>query len=147
MDEWEKRPGTKLNALMQLLLHLLSDDTVEPPTVTDGTIVYPPLPDGHPTSRQRKILVYYEYPMSTATVQSVMKLYGIIPFVLNGNMKVKDRDEAVQEFIHTKDPARRVLLFSSVGVAGLNLACADTVILFVSYQTSQSLLLHSLTSL
>ncbi len=132
MDEWAKRPGTKLLALMRLLQHLLSDDAAKPPVVNDGAIVYPPLPDGQATSQQRKILVYYEYPMSTATVQSVMMLYGVTPFIINGDMRTKDRDEAVQEFIHTKDPARRVLLFSSVGAAGLNLACADTVILFVS---------------
>src|ERR1700684_1337112 len=118
MPEWEKRPGTKLMALMKLLRHLLSDDAAEPPTVSDGAVIYPSLPAGHTASQQRKILVYYEYPMSTATIQSVMKLYGIIPFVLNGNMKIQDRDDAVQKFIHTKDPAQRVLLFSSVGAAG-----------------------------
>jgi TATA-binding protein-associated factor len=139
MDEWEKRPGTKLLALMELLWHLLSNDDAKPPTVTDGAIVYPSLPAGCAASQQRKILVYYEYPMSTATIQSVMKLYGIIPFILNGNMKMQDRDDAVQKFIHTKDPAQRVLLFSSVGAAGLNLACADTVVLFVSYQILQGI--------
>ena len=138
MDEWEKRPGTKLVTLMKLLQHLLSDDAVEPPTVIDGSIVYPSLPAGHSTSKTRKILVYYEYPMSTSTVESVMKLYGVVPFIINGAMKIKDRDNAVQRFIHSNDPDRRVLLFSSVGAAGLNLACADTVILFVSRQTLPS---------
>ncbi len=135
MAEWEQRPATKLAALIQLLQHLLSDDAVEPPTVIDGSVVYPSLPAGPSTSQTRKILVYYEYPMSTTTMESVMKLYGIVPFVLNGSMKIKDRDDKVQKFIHSHDPNRRVLLFSSVGAAGLNLACADTVILFVSCRT------------
>jgi SNF2 family DNA or RNA helicase len=72
--------------------------------------------------------------MTTPSIQSAMKVNGIIPFVINGSMKMKDRDETVQAFVSSADPDRRVLLFSSVGAAGLNLACADVVILYVSHR-------------
>ena len=70
--------------------------------------------------------------MTTPSILSAMKVNDINPYVINGSMSVKERDEEVQNFISSNAPDRRVLLFSSVGAAGLNLACADVVILYVS---------------
>ena len=64
---------------MELLLHLLSNDATELPTVNDGTIVYLSLLAGHAASQQWKILIYYEYPMLTVTIELVMNIYGLFP--------------------------------------------------------------------
>ncbi|KAM6488893.1 P-loop containing nucleoside triphosphate hydrolase protein [Amanita muscaria] len=132
LGEWEKRPGSKLSVLIRLLRHLLSDDEIEHVSVDGSDVLFPMAPqhEGREPTRSRKILIYYEYPMTTPSIQSAMNVNGIIPFVINGSMKMKDRDETVQAFVSSADPDRRVLLFSSVGAAGLNLACADVVILY-----------------
>ncbi|KAM6488891.1 P-loop containing nucleoside triphosphate hydrolase protein [Amanita muscaria] len=132
IEQWEKRPGSKLLVLIGLLKHLLKDDAIEHVKVEGSEVVYPPPPqhEGAVPTRTRKILVYYEYPMTTPSIESAMIVNGIKPYVINGSMKVKERDEKVQAFVSGNDPDRRVLLFSSVGAAGLNLACADVVILY-----------------
>lgn len=47
-------------------------------------------------------------------------------------MNLDQRASVINEFVTSTDPEWRVLLFSSVGIAGLNLACADVLILYVS---------------
>ncbi|KIL63772.1 hypothetical protein M378DRAFT_11866 [Amanita muscaria Koide BX008] len=132
VEQWEKRPGSKLLVLIRLLKHLLQDDAIDHVKVEGSEVVYPPPPqhEGAEPTRTRKILVYYEYPMTTPSIESAMIVNGVKPYVINGSMKVKERDERVQAFVSGNDPDRRVLLFSSVGAAGLNLACADVVILY-----------------
>ena len=124
--------------LINILKHLLSSDQAVHPQVVNRTITFPPLPEGHLPSKQRKILIYYEYPTSTPTIVSALHVNGIHPYVLNGGVPPKKRDEEVQSFISGTDVNRRVLLFSSVGAAGLNLACADVVILYVCFYSMES---------
>jgi SNF2 family DNA or RNA helicase len=71
-----------------------------------------------------------------------MHVNGIYPYVINGTMSMDARSRAVNDFIHSTDEGRRVLLFSSVGAAGLNLACADTVILYVRCDPYATSVLH-----
>lgn len=59
-------------------------------------------------------------------------MHGVDPFVINGSMTAEKRAVEVDAFIHSTEQQRRVLIFSSVGSTGLNLACADVVILYVS---------------
>ncbi|KAM6491331.1 P-loop containing nucleoside triphosphate hydrolase protein [Amanita muscaria] len=131
-EQWLEKPGSKLRILIRLLQHLLQDDEIGHASVEGSEVIFPPAPqvDGREPNRSRKILIYYEYPMTTPPIVSAMRVNGIIPYVINGSMKVKERDEEVQNFVSGIEPNRRVLLFSSVGAAGLNLACADVVILY-----------------
>ncbi len=57
---------------------------------------------------------------------------GIGCYVLNGSTPSKDRDGIVQRFTKATDTDKRVLLFSSVGTSGLNLAVASVVVIYVS---------------
>ena len=59
----------------------------------------------------------------------VFNLYGIEVLRIDGNMPFAKRQTVVDAF-HTKG-SPRVLIFSSVGTAGLNLSIADVVILLV----------------
>jgi len=52
-------------------------------------------------------------------------------------MSFDKRDKTVKDFYNDEHPAR-VLIFSSVGSAGLNLAIADIMIFFVSASVSLS---------
>lgn len=61
----------------------------------------------------------------------MLKLYGIETLAINGKLAFDKRDKMVKNLYDDGHPAR-VLIFSSVGSAGLNLAVADVVIFFVS---------------
>ncbi|TFK61411.1 P-loop containing nucleoside triphosphate hydrolase protein [Pluteus cervinus] len=133
-EHWEDNRGGKLQALIDLVLHLLSHDDASPPTVDgDGSISYPPIPTVSPGQlppQTRKILINHEWTMMSHTIQSALAVHGIGCFVLNGSTHAKDRDPIIQDFIHNTDPNKRVLLFSSVGSSGLNLAVASIVIIY-----------------
>lgn len=60
----------------------------------------------------------------------VLQLYGVLSLVIHGKTPIDQRDKRVKELYSDKNPTR-VLIFSSVGSAGLNLAIADVVIFFV----------------
>lgn len=51
---------------------------------------------------------------------------------MNGTQTREERDQVVDEFVNGDDSDKRVMLFSSVGAVGLNLTCADVVIMLVS---------------
>jgi TATA-binding protein-associated factor len=59
-----------------------------------------------------------------------MKLYGVECLSIDGSMSFEKRDKIVAKF--NTDDASRVLIFSSVGSAGLNLSIACKILLFVS---------------
>jgi TATA-binding protein-associated factor len=59
----------------------------------------------------------------------VLELYDTKSLAIDGSMSFKKRDKIIADF-HSPD-SPRVLIFSSVGSAGLNLAIADVVIFFV----------------
>lgn len=62
----------------------------------------------------------------------VLGLYGVSSLTINGKISFDQRTKHVKEFYDNNNESR-VLVFSSVGTAGLNLAIADIVIFFVSH--------------
>lgn len=58
-----------------------------------------------------------------------MKLYGVDSLAIDGSMSFEKRDKVVAQFHAENTP--RVLIFSSVGSAGLNLSIASIVLFFV----------------
>lgn len=56
--------------------------------------------------------------------------------MINGNIVGEKRDQIIRAFYRETDPKKSVMLFSAVGSVGLNLMCADTVIIFVSTPVS-----------
>lgn len=66
----------------------------------------------------------------------MLELYGIESLFIDGGMSYEKRDQVVFDFHQPGKP--RVLIFSSVGSAGLNLAIADVVICSVSWHAYSS---------
>lgn len=60
----------------------------------------------------------------------VLDLYQTDSLAIDGSMSFDKRNKIIAKFHSPNSP--RVLIFSSVGSAGLNLAIADVVIFFVS---------------
>ncbi|KAG6819599.1 hypothetical protein H0H93_010368 [Arthromyces matolae] len=60
--------------------------------------------------------------------QQVLMLYGVQSIAINGKIPMVKRDKLVAQLYDDNQPAR-VIIISSVGSAGLNLSCADTVIM------------------
>ncbi|KAF7416476.1 hypothetical protein PC9H_002742 [Pleurotus ostreatus] len=125
--------STKLDLVARLVLHLLSHDEIEHPTLADGQVVFPPPPPpaflGQRPPRKRKVLIYHEFSMMAMTIETVFRMKGIGVLVLNGLMNKQDRERVIDDFVHSDAAEHRVLLFSSIGAVGLNLTCADTVIM------------------
>ncbi len=59
----------------------------------------------------------------------VLKLYGVEALFIDGSMPYDDRAKIVAEFQEPDVP--RVLIFSNIGAAGLNLSIANTIIFMV----------------
>ncbi|KDQ27212.1 hypothetical protein PLEOSDRAFT_1106091 [Pleurotus ostreatus PC15] len=125
--------STKLDLVARLVLHLLSHDEIEHPMLADGQVVFPPPPPpaflGQRPPRKRKVLIYHEFSMMAMTIETVFRMKGIGVLVLNGLMNKQDRERVIDDFVHSDAAEHRVLLFSSIGAVGLNLTCADTVIM------------------
>jgi hypothetical protein len=60
-----------------------------------------------------------------------MKLYSVECLSIDGNISFEKRDKIVAKFCND-DNAPRILIFSSIGSAGLNLSIACKILLFVS---------------
>ncbi|KAF9491153.1 hypothetical protein BDN71DRAFT_1510617 [Pleurotus eryngii] len=126
-------PSSKLDTLGLILNHLLKHDDIEHPTQDkDSHFIWPaapPVPEGQVAPRRRRILVYHEFTMMVSTISSILAYKGIKTLIMNGTLAREDRDQVIDDFVNGDDPERRVLLFSSVGSVGLNLTCADVVIM------------------
>ncbi|TFK64365.1 P-loop containing nucleoside triphosphate hydrolase protein [Pluteus cervinus] len=134
-EDWEKSPGGKLAFTIKLLQHCLRHDKAPPPTVnSDGDVEFPGLPESPSGSEsatpERKILMYHEFPMMAHTIASALEVNGIKCYVVNGSMTITERNQTLRKYVDNVDPSVRVLLLSSVGITGLNLACASIVIFY-----------------
>ncbi|KAJ8688852.1 hypothetical protein PTI98_013597 [Pleurotus ostreatus] len=132
LGHYDDISSTKLDLIARIVLHLLSHDHIEHPTLVDGQVVFPappPLVFGQRAPQKRKILIYHEFSMMATTIETVFRMKGFGVLVLNGLLKKDERERVIQSFVHSDAPEHRVLLFSSVGAVGLNLTCADTVIM------------------
>ncbi|KAJ8463834.1 hypothetical protein ONZ45_g17445 [Pleurotus djamor] len=129
---YDPEEHSKIRVLIHLILHLLSDDRIPHPIQNaDNSITYPEVPasSDEAAPKTRKILIYAEFTMIHATLASIFAMNDIEPYCIHGNLRQDAREKVVQEFVKGTDPRRRVLIFSGVGAAGLNLSCADVVFL------------------
>lgn len=70
-------------------------------------------------------------PLLIMYAPQVLQHYAIAPLFLNGNMTMEQRREVIETFMDSPDP--QVLVLSEVGIAGLNLDCANIIIIVVCY--------------
>ncbi|KAF5359465.1 hypothetical protein D9756_003663 [Leucocoprinus leucothites] len=138
LKEWQPRKSTKMDVCANICAHYLTDDRVGDVTFDGGDVSFPDIPGEFLTDPQqsRRIIIYAEFPSMTPLLQNVLSLYGVKNIAISGKIQFKQRDKRIKQFYDDSDPAR-VLIFSSVGSAGLNLAIADVVILFDQPWSSQ----------
>ncbi|KAJ3564613.1 hypothetical protein NP233_g8186 [Leucocoprinus birnbaumii] len=138
LKEWNLKKSTKMDVCALVCAHYLADDRVEDVSFQDGDVVLPDIPTEYNDDPQktRRIIVYAEFPSMAPLLQNVLSLYRLDSLVINGKHTFKQRDQTIKKFYDDKHPAR-ILVFSSVGSAGLNLAIADVVILFDQPWSSQ----------
>ncbi|KAJ8690094.1 hypothetical protein PTI98_012931 [Pleurotus ostreatus] len=126
LEEWQPMKSTKIQSAVDLCVHFLASDEAGMPYVLDGVLVLPPMPDEATPSRQNKILIYQEYPSLGPLLRNILTLHGIQPLWIDGGMNTRARSKIVKKF-HASDEFR-VLIISSVGSTGLNLAIANIVV-------------------
>ncbi|KAF8074473.1 P-loop containing nucleoside triphosphate hydrolase protein [Lyophyllum atratum] len=131
LAEWLPVKSTKMEVTAQVCKHYLRDDSVGDVEFVDGHPVFPDIPDIPPdrVQQKRRIIIYAEFSSMAPLLQNVLRLHGIESLALNGKTSIENRNKHVRNLYDDKHPAR-VLIFSSVGSAGLNLAIADVLIFF-----------------
>ena len=149
LSQWYPMKSTKMDVCARICAHYLTDDHVPDISFDNGEVHFPTIPgqcQDFP-ERSRRIIIYAEFPSMAPLLQNVcpaacllmcsdastkiLSLYGVLSLAINGQIAFGKRDEYIQALYNDKHPAR-VLIFSSVGSAGLNLSIADIVIFFVS---------------
>ncbi|KAF9447919.1 hypothetical protein P691DRAFT_670489 [Macrolepiota fuliginosa MF-IS2] len=129
LKEWELVKSTKMDSCARVCLHYLSRDDVEDVAFEDGKPIFPEAPTVPGEQRMRRIIIFAEFPSMTPLLQNVLRLYGIKSLAISGKIPFSERDKRVKALYDDTNPAR-VLIFSSVGSAGLNLSISDVVIFF-----------------
>ncbi|KAF8871323.1 P-loop containing nucleoside triphosphate hydrolase protein [Infundibulicybe gibba] len=128
-NEWGPVKSTKMDACARICRHYLSRDDVPDVEFEDGSVIFPTVDTTEAQfSRERKILIFAEFPSMTGILCNVLTLYGVESVSINGKMTYAKRRTIITKFHSPCGP--RVFIFSSVGSAGLNLSIADVVIFF-----------------
>ncbi|KAF9455565.1 P-loop containing nucleoside triphosphate hydrolase protein [Collybia nuda] len=138
LEEWEAKKSTKIDTCVKLCQHLLSHDDAPEVFVANGSVVYPPLPNGTDPSkatRKRKVVIYQEFPSHGPLLRNILDLYGIKHLYLDGQTQFGKRAKIVKEFNESGE--YRVLIVSSVGATGLNLSVASVMILLDQLWSAQ----------
>ncbi|KIK74664.1 hypothetical protein PAXRUDRAFT_37029 [Paxillus rubicundulus Ve08.2h10] len=124
----------KLDSLAQVVLRHLSKDGEQPLTMKDDghTLLTNPCyikdMEGYPECD--RIVVYSAFPSSNQAILDIFDLYGISATQFNGSMSPKKRVDALKLFrMSTRTNEPRVLILSNVGLVGLNLACANVMVI------------------
>lgn len=152
IEQWEPFKSTKTDVCARICRHLLSRDDAPEAIFEDGKPVFPQPPilkQGEAITQDNRILVYQEFTSLCGLLRQacyqfhmffftkkqplqVLKLYGVECLHIDGQMSFEQRSAVVTQFHAPNSP--RVLIFSSVGSAGLNLSIANTVIFLVNCQ-------------
>ncbi|KAI6008989.1 P-loop containing nucleoside triphosphate hydrolase protein [Pisolithus microcarpus] len=135
LQEWQgEKCSAKLDILAQIVAHHLSTDNARPLDLDDDGITLRPDESRSNASVASKepdrIIIFSAFPSSNAAIIDVLKLYGIKALELHGKIGPAKRKSVLNEFrSSTRDAGSRVLILSLVGMVGLNLACANIMII------------------
>ncbi|KAH0826428.1 P-loop containing nucleoside triphosphate hydrolase protein [Lanmaoa asiatica] len=134
VNQWRCKPSTKLDILATILVHHLAKDNAPPLKVHSNGISLEtdssqPLDDvTHPDPD--RIVIFSAFPSSNAAIRDVLTLFNIKTVELNGKTPQNKRKGVLNEFrSSTRDAGARVLILSMVGAVGLNLACANIMVI------------------
>ncbi|KXN81812.1 Chromatin-remodeling complex ATPase chain isw-1 [Leucoagaricus sp. SymC.cos] len=137
LEEWEPIKSTKMDVCARVCAHYLSRDDVLDVEFVNGEPIFPATPTSEDTEilKTRRIIIYTEFP-SMAPLLTKAGLFhhpfilnGVQSLFINGKISFEQRAKTVKKF-ENPDSEARVLIFSTVGSAGLNLSIADVVIFF-----------------
>ncbi|KXN82358.1 hypothetical protein AN958_02655, partial [Leucoagaricus sp. SymC.cos] len=131
LEEWESKKSTKMDVCARICGHYLQHDEVDDIYFEEGEAMFPDIIDDPTIPRKHRIIIYAEFPSMIPTLKKVLELYGVWSTIIHGGITFKERTMRIKELKNPNDETR-VLIFSSVGSTGLNLAIADIVIFFVS---------------
>jgi SNF2 family DNA or RNA helicase len=137
IDEWTNvMASTKLDTLAKIVVHHMTQDNLHPLKASDDgrTIAI----DSSAELDDRKhidcdrIVIFSAFPSSNAAIRDILTLYGIKSVEFNGKTPHAKRKKVLNEFRRsTSEAGARVLILSTVGAVGLNLACANIMIIVV----------------
>ena len=165
LAQWEKMKSTKLDTAARLCQYFLQRDNLPLPEFTDGDVRLPPLPvplESETATQNTKIVVFSEFPSMCSVLQNVgrvfvfvfnaplicfqvFNLYGIKTLAVNGAMSYEKRAAVIKSFRETS--SHRVLILSSVGGTGINLAFCRVIIFLVRRLTFLvALITHKMTA-
>ncbi|KIN92956.1 hypothetical protein M404DRAFT_172153, partial [Pisolithus tinctorius Marx 270] len=135
LQEWKgDRCSTKLDILAEIVAHHLAADSSPPLNVLDDGItleVGQSMAVDEPVSKEPdRIIIFSAFPSSNAAIVDVLKLHGVKALELHGKLSPAKRKSVLNEFCRsTRVAGARVLILSMVGMVGLNLACANIMII------------------
>lgn len=122
-----------------IIAHDLERDDIPPCSIDDdGIVTFPTVPADAPTefSRNRLFVVHMDFQRNTACLRSALwVLHGIKALVLDGTTThLKTRQDIVHRWRNREldqGVPIRVLILTSVGRTGINLAAGDRLLLMV----------------
>ncbi|KAG1838807.1 P-loop containing nucleoside triphosphate hydrolase protein [Suillus subalutaceus] len=134
LDEWAKDASRKLDVLAQVIRYHHEKDNRPPLRIADDKLVAssanPDVVEGIvDLTPCDKILVYCAFPSSYTQVMKVLALYGIQTLQIYGKLSMSTRTDIIAEFKNSGRDGARVLIISNVGLTGLNLPCANILII------------------
>ncbi|KAG1772227.1 P-loop containing nucleoside triphosphate hydrolase protein [Suillus placidus] len=131
LEEWAKDPSRKLDVLARVIGYHQERDDRPPLCIADDKLVVSSsntdivngIADRMPCD---KILVYCAFPSSYT---QVLELHGILTLQIHGKLSTSARTDIIAEFKNSMQDGPRVLIISNVGLTGLNLPCANILII------------------
>ena len=145
-DGYEEDPSMKLSSLVSICLQHLKADNRLPlmvdPETRNGLIEngeeypFPSISDLSPAHRSAvsdpdKIVVYACFPSQSIYIQHVLNLYGVKSLFYNGTQTMAERAASLEAFRRSGRDGPRILILSGVGIYGLNVACANILVIVV----------------
>ncbi|KAI6029042.1 P-loop containing nucleoside triphosphate hydrolase protein [Pisolithus microcarpus] len=135
LEKWQNTETTiKLDTLARVVHHHLEKNGRAPLATDDDGKTLTQVPnaqdDDHDYGDDDRIVIYSAFPSSNQAIVDILSLYGIEVIELNGTMTLKKRQAAIDDFrTSTRMSGHRVLIISNVGMVGLNLACANIMVI------------------
>ncbi|KAI6137600.1 P-loop containing nucleoside triphosphate hydrolase protein [Pisolithus tinctorius] len=134
LSHWQEEKTIKLDTLAHVVRHHLDSNGRVPLTMTEDGQTLTLAPDGlqdmSDYGEDDRVVIYSAFPSSNQALIDILDLYGIAATELNGTMSLKKRQAALDDFrTSTRTKGHRVLIISNVGMVGLNLACANVMVI------------------